>query len=374
MAQLRRDTRTGWVRILWESEMSANLSFAKNWLLISFVVGTCWATGLFAQEADPTADSPAKPIADAPAGNSANDTQKLVQDLDATDFADRQAASQKLAEMGTHALPALEKAAQGSSREAVQRSLDLIRKLFQSEDLNTKKQAEEALKRLAESESPSIASRAKAILSPPDSPNDPNVPGVPAIPLQIQGGIIQIQANGIGNGVKRRMTVRNNNGVREIEADEEGRSVKIKDDPNQGIKIEITEKKDGKEETKKYEAKNAEELKKNHPEAHKVYEEFSKQGNPIKIQAFGGPIAVPNAIPGIPAGIPGVNPQEINKHRLQGTERALEGVQRAIDQLQLQKQRLLDEKARLERELAPPAETPEKQPAAESITPKPAAE
>ncbi|MBC8873797.1 MAG: hypothetical protein H8E44_30525 [Planctomycetes bacterium] len=51
--------------------------------------------------------------------------------------------------------------------------------------------------------------------------------------------------------------------------------------------MEVTEKKDGKETTKKYAAKNADELKKDHAEAHKIYEKYSKgAGGRIQIQAF----------------------------------------------------------------------------------------
>src|SRR2546426_468022 len=79
---------------------------------------------------------------------------------------------------------------------------------------------------------------------------------------------IQVQAGGVaGPGGFKRMHMKNVNGVKEIEVDDNGKKVKIVDDPNNGIKVEVTEKnKEGKEETKKYEAKNADELKKNHPE------------------------------------------------------------------------------------------------------------
>jgi hypothetical protein len=61
--------------------------------------------------------------------------------------------------------------------------------------------------------------------------------------------------------------VKNVNGVKDIEAEEVGRKVKIHDDPDEGIEMSVTEKKDVKEVTKVYKAKNAEELKEKHPEA-----------------------------------------------------------------------------------------------------------
>lgn len=107
------------------------------------------------------------------------------------------------------------------------------------------------------------------------------------------------------------MQMKTNNGVKEIEAEENGRKVKITDDPAEGIKMEVTEKKDGKEATQKYAAKDAAELKTKHPEAHKLYEEYSQGGANIQIQGFAIPAgaippgAVPPGFPGVP-GVPGV--------------------------------------------------------------------
>ena len=57
--------------------------------------------------------------------------------------------------------------------------------------------------------------------------------------------------------------------------------MKIVDDPAQGIKVEVTEKQNGKEVTKKYEAKNAEELKKKLPAGYEIYKKYGgeQQGN-----------------------------------------------------------------------------------------------
>ncbi len=307
---------------------------------------------IFAQEETPTQQS-------VPA-----DFDALISGLDSEEFSTRQEATQKLAEQGTLALPALEKAMQGESREASSRALDLIKKLFESKDSATKQQAEAALKRLAESDKPAVANRAQNILAPPQELPRP----VPGAQPQIAPIRIRFQA---ANG-DRKVSIRDQNGVRDIEAVDKGRKVKIHDDPNNGIQVEITETKDGKEETKKYEAKNAEELKKNHPDAHQAYEEFGKRnGGQIKI--FGGngqAVPLPGLPgPGIPAGVPGADPETIRQRRIEGLERALEGVQRAMDELERQKLRILEQKAQLEREVpapapaAKPAEVPAEKPA-----------
>ncbi len=67
-----------------------------------------------------------------------------------------------------------------------------------------------------------------------------------------------------GPGLK--ISTRVNNGVKETEVEENDQKIKIHDDPKQGISVEITkEEKDGKDVTEKFEAKNAEELKKEAP-------------------------------------------------------------------------------------------------------------
>jgi hypothetical protein len=234
------------------------------------------------------------------------------------------------------------------------------------------------LEKLAQSPDASLAGRAKKILTTPVEPAQgtpvPVAPGIRIVPAVPAAGAIRLQVRGavIAGGGKS-IQVKDENGVRDIESQEKDKKVKIHDDPDKGIQIEVTETKDGKEETKKYEAKNAEELKKNHPEAHKIYEELGKGGPKIEIGGigvggfgggFGGgilpaggvPIPVPAAVPGAPA-VP-ADPIDARKFRLQGIERSIEGLDRAMEQLQKQKARLLEQKAELEKEIEKPAEKP----------------
>lgn len=116
--------------------------------------------------------------------------------------------------------------------------------------------------------------------------------GNPAI--QVRAGAIRLPLNRNAIPVlpnAKKVSVKEVNGVKEIEAEEDGRKVKINDDPNKGIKVEITESKDGKETTKKYEAKSADELKKMHPDAHELYEKYNKGNAIIQIQV-NGPIQI----------------------------------------------------------------------------------
>lgn len=221
-----------------------------------------------------------------------NDTKSiadLVKQLDAEDFTERQAASVELQARGKEALPALSEAAQGDSAEVVTRALDILRKHHEGNDADIKAAAKAALEKLAASEG-AAARRAAEVLTPKPMPST-----TPAVPprLGIRPGIriepgmrIAVAGGAVGGG--KRMTFKETDGVKEIEVVEGERTTKIEEVPDKSIKVKITEKKDGKDETKEYEAKNAEELKEKHPEAHKLYEEYAKGAGGIRIEAFGG--------------------------------------------------------------------------------------
>ena len=173
---------------------------------------------------------------------------------------------------------------------------------------------------------------AREALAPPKPRPQPvpgqGVRGFPQIQLQIQGGAQAIK-------------IRNVNGVKDIEVTEKERSIKIHDDPNQGIKVEITETKDGKPVTRKFEAKNADELKKKHPEAHKLYQQYSQgaAGN-IQLRINGqvpgngipriqiAPFKIP--IPANPRQVPG-NAKRITDLRLQQLERMIQSIQKQLE-------------------------------------------
>jgi hypothetical protein len=219
------------------------------------------------------ADEPAAPP---PLLEPATDFDALIKQLDADNFADRQNASEKLSEAGAAAIEPLQKAAGSDSREASRRAIEILTKHLESDAL--KAIARQALEKIASSDRPIASRLAKAALNP--KPEGQDQPGV----IQLVPGQIQIQVQAVaGNG--RNVRTKITDGVKEIEAEENGQKVKIVDDPKNGIKLEITETKDGKETTRKVEAKNAEELKKQDPEAHKIYEKYSGQGG-IQIQGF----------------------------------------------------------------------------------------
>lgn len=213
----------------------------------------------------------------------ASDIANLVRQMDSDKFSERKHATQQLSAMGASAIAAVKDAATSDSREVVERAFSILEGHFREGDSETKKAARAALEQLAATDG-RAARRAKQILNPQPASNQsvqvfrPGqiIIGAPAIAR------VQIRQAG-GNGRKFRMRVVN--GVKDITVEEDGKKIEIKEDPNNGIKLEVTEKKDGKEATKKYEAKDAAQLKKNHPEAYKLYEKHAKQNGKIQIRA-----------------------------------------------------------------------------------------
>ncbi len=216
----------------------------------------------------------------ADAAASAEEIADLIHQLDADQFSQREAATKRLTDIGKPAVPAVRKAAVEGSLEVTGRSIDILKNLYESSDEATKSAAEKALQELADGDHRAAARRAKDILKPKQAAGQ-RIPGGGII---LGGANIQIQVAGAANG--KRVSVKTINGVKTIEAEEKDKKIKIVDDPKQGIKMEITTKKDGKEQTEKIEAKNADELKKKNKEAYELYEEYSKKQGGIAVAQF----------------------------------------------------------------------------------------
>jgi hypothetical protein len=250
-----------------------------------------------AADTAPVKQVPGKDAKAAAAGSpaAAESIAQLVEQLDSADFGTREAACGKLAAKGKEAIPALEKAAANGNLEVSSRATGILGKLLDSSDKDTDDAALKSLHNLADGDSPTAARKAKSILEKKDGLKG-NAQGM-AMPgggfvipgggfggrIIINGGQLNIGGGAGGFGMTT-MSISNVNGVKEITATEDGKSVKIHDDPTQGIKIELTEKENGKETTKKYEAKNVDELKKNSPAGYEVFKKFGgEQGNGLQM-------------------------------------------------------------------------------------------
>jgi hypothetical protein len=233
-------------------------------------------------------------VADDPAGtpDASNDARiaRLIQQLDAGEFSARSEASRSLQQLGPAACPALGKAAVEGSREQRMRALEILGQHFQEGETTTKQAAKEALESIAASDHESSARRAKDILEPKNEQPMIAVPNIAPAQIQIQ---VQAIAGGIGGRGVQRIQVKN--GVRQMETDDGQRKIKIVEDPAKGIEVEITQQRDGKETTEKFQAKDADELAKKDPEIHKLYQRLQNMGG-VQIQAVPGGILPGNPL------------------------------------------------------------------------------
>jgi len=194
----------------------------------------------------------------------------IVQQLDHDTFTERQTASRILTEAGSAALPHLESIAANGSREASGRALDIVKQHFQNGDAELKNNARAVLTRLAKNENVGTAQRAQNVLNPPRSSMlpvgaIPNVRGLPFVPPQ--------------QNTRTQMTTEIN-GRREVEVRENGKKTKIQTLPNGQIQIEFTEPMNGRDVTRRIEAKDLSELKRKDAEAGQVYELYDAAPRP----------------------------------------------------------------------------------------------
>ncbi len=264
--------------------------------LLMLVVSASWVRG----------DEPK----DKPAGPTALQIAQWIKDLDSDDFQVRQQATGRLIGAGKQAAGQVAKAAEGESAEVTARCMDVLTKLLQSTDAEAKAEAKKTLEGLSKSKNAAVARQAQALVNPRpagETPRDPLVPG------GFPGGAPRIEIGGFGvvAGPGLRISVKSVDGNKTVEAEEGGKKTKIEESAKGDIKVVVTETVDGKEKVSKYEAKDADELKKKHPEAHALYEKYSKfaPGIAVRFGGIGGGV-IPGAIaPARPLRV-GVVPQK----------------------------------------------------------------
>lgn len=240
---------------------------------LTALLASLWLVGASHVLADDT--QPAEKAADTSAVTD-KQLDQWIRDLDSDSFNARQDATKHLVNAGEAAIPKIVQAAGKGSLEVATRAIGVLKELLKVDP--TEKAARKALEKLTKSDNRSVARRAAEALKPEEKadPNAPQIIGGPGgIRIQVQGGgaarVIQIQAQANGNGQKK------------IEVQEDGKKISIDEDAG-GIEMKVTEKVNGKEETKTYKAKDADDLKKKHPEAYKLYEKYANHKGPQVIR------------------------------------------------------------------------------------------
>lgn len=294
---------------------------------LSLVVAGSWA--LADEPAPPATVEVEKPAAAA----TTEEIAEWIKQLDHDGFNIRQAAQQKLAEAGPAAIDPLGEAALGESQEAATRAVEVLKQHCHEAEGALQQAAQAALKEIAASDNPIAVRRAEAALQSPAKPEatpaDQIAPAIPAIPFGggiIRRGAIRVEARTvIGGGKGKSISVKSVDGNKEINVEEDGRKVKIEESAEGKIKMSVTEKVDGKDETKSYEAESADALKKDHPEAHKIYDEYKQGGGIGRIEfhalpAEGGPLPI------IPLEIP-----EEHRKRIEEAQKRLEETRKRLE-------------------------------------------
>lgn len=276
----------------------------RQWLLAGLLVGcgisAIWAedpktetpAGSSIQETAPAKENnPAKPetppAADAEKTGTATaaELSQWTQDLVNPKFAVRQAASQKLVQAGKGGMDAVAEAAKTDDLELATRCLSVLTEGLNSKTEEVKQAARTALQNLAKSENKSVAQRAKLALETP-------------VGLDAVGGGLPV----VGGQNFRQVRVNIVNGARETNILENGKQTVIKDNNGKDITVTTTETVNGQKVTKSATGKDAEDLKKNNPDAHAIFEKYAKGGNGVQIQfGINGNRAVFGQQPGIPA-------------------------------------------------------------------------
>lgn len=269
----------------------------SRWILACCIVTVASLQAVKADE--PAGDPPAaetKPAQSADDAKTSDQIAALIKQLNDDRFAVREAATRKLVKIGAPAIAPLAEAAQGSQLEVTTRAFTVFEKLWKSNDIETREAVGKALDDLAASDHETASARAEKMLAKLDEKDEQPPFGAFGQVLPFGGNAqiqIQVQAIAGGAGNVKKIKIKNVNGVKDVEAQDGDLKVKINETPNGGIKMEVTQKnKQGKEETKKYEAKNAAELKKQHPEAHKLYDKYANNNGGIQIQAGGVPLPI----------------------------------------------------------------------------------
>jgi len=236
----------------------------------------------------------------------------LIRKLNDDRFAERQAASRELEKLGGKTIDALKRAAQGPHLEVTTRTIDLLEKMAQQGQPAEQAKAREALEELAALEHGAAAAAAKRVLAKQGEVAEQpiNIFGgggfgriqvgqggqiqIGGQRIRIGGGPgqarIQLQVQAIGGQNNVKIKMQNVNGAKTIDAEEGGRKVHIDEDAGGKISMEITTEIGDKKETKKYQANNAAELQKNHPEAYKLYRKYTA-GQRLPFQINGLPAA-----------------------------------------------------------------------------------
>lgn len=209
------------------------------------------------------------------AGTQPQQINEWVSQLGHERLTERIKAEKQLITAGKEAIPALAKAALAGNRVSIEKSIDVLGKLAQSKDKETREAARITLQMLSESDQPSTAERAKIALNTKEADGIKPFEGWDQPGNQFAGG----------GQVNRSVSVSNINGLRTINVKEGPIETTIEELRTGKLRAQIT----GGEKPVELVAKNAEDLKKKLPKAAALYEQYTvgQQGPGMQFSGFG---------------------------------------------------------------------------------------
>lgn len=204
---------------------------------------------------------------------------KLIKQLGDESFDVRRNARNDLFKMGQSAIPALLAAALDKSNETGYSAVRILARMMKELQGDDAAAAKEALSKLAKGED-AIARQARESLEEAGRQPQRRVNG-----MRPGGGVFQFG----GNGRNRSSQTTIVNGVQNTTVREPGVTVEISRDPNGSVSV--TQTLEGKK-PKTWKAKSLDELKKNHPEGFKVFEEYGRTAV-VRVPDLEGLLAMP---------------------------------------------------------------------------------
>lgn len=203
---------------------------------------------------------------------------RWVEDLGDPSYQVRGAAQAQLMRAGERALERIVDGARSTNPERRVRCVDILRRHAAEEESTLARLAQASLEELSKSDALSVARGAVAALeaNARRRADDEAAERNGRVLVRAGGGMILVRPAILPRAVKRvaverSVSITNINGKRTIVAKDGDRRVEITDGGDDGIKVTITDKVDGKEKKESYAAKDAKTLKEKHPRAYVEY-------------------------------------------------------------------------------------------------------
>jgi hypothetical protein len=204
---------------------------------------------------------------------------RWISQLDSDSFADREDSAQRLYDTGSDAIKPLAEAARGHSYEQTAAAIGVLRRMLKSDDSEAGKAAQTALEQIAQGHCDAAATLAADALQPlvelPEVVYLQQTPGMRRMnAMRLRAVQLQVAVAAVPVVV-----------VESTVAHDNGKKIQIDEDPQNGLRMRVSEKVNGVLTEKSYQAKDADELKQKSPDAHKMYETAKKSKEAMHFQS-----------------------------------------------------------------------------------------